>query len=319
MKAFTFKRYGASDVLNPDALEKPKPKANQILVKIRATSVTAGDWRIRSATPFPIRFHAGLLKPKNTLLGHEFAGVVEEVGTDVSEFQVGDRIFGSLGMNSGTYAEYVVVDSELPLAKIPEGLSFEEAAVVPVGFLSAYYFLQKVNLQPGMNVLIHGVSGSVGSAMLQLAKVKQSYVVGVCSSRNASWVKKLGADQVISYEQEDFTQIPEKFDLIINAVGKTSYREVKHLLKSTGKYLSNDASLSDYLDLFTQTLSGKKEQILLGIADQKKTDLKVIQSLLAEKKISPYLDRVYSFEEIPAAHAYVEKGRKAGNVAIKVA
>ncbi|WP_209329761.1 NAD(P)-dependent alcohol dehydrogenase [Lunatimonas salinarum] len=319
MKAFTFKKYGATDVLNPEILEKPNPKSNQVLVKIHATSVTAGDWRVRSATPFPIRFHAGLLKPKNTLLGHEFAGVVEMVGEEVAEFRVGDRVFGSMGMKSGTYAEYVAVDVESALAKIPEGLGFEEAAVVPIGFLSAYHFLQKVNLQPKMKVLIHGVSGSVGSAMLQLAKAKDAYVVGVCSSKNASWVRKWGADQVISYEREDFAQLPEKFDLIINAVGKTSFREIKHLLKSEGRYLSNDAALADYLDLLTQTLRGKKEQIIVGIAEQKKEDLAVIQSLLEAKKVKPYLDRVYRFEEIPAAHAYVEKGRKAGNVAIQVA
>lgn len=319
MKAFTFKKYGSSDVLNPDTLDKPEPQSKQLLVKIHATSVTAGDWRIRSGKPLPIRFFAGLFKPKNPLLGHEFSGVVEEVGQEVTEFQVGDRIFGSLGMNSGTYAEYVVVDNTMPLAKIPEGLSFEEAAVVPVGFLSAYHFLQKVNLQAGMNVLIHGVSGSVGSAMLQLVKAKEAQVVGVCSSKNASWVKKWGADQVISYDREDFTQLGKKYDLIVNAVGKTSFREVNHLLKSTGKYLAVDAAMSDYLDLFTQTLSGKKDQILVGIADQKKEDLEVIQSLLVAKRVKPYLDRVYRFEEIPAAHAYVEKGKKAGNVGILVA
>ncbi|MBN3520235.1 NADP-dependent oxidoreductase [Algoriphagus lutimaris] len=192
MKAFTFKRYGEPTVLSPDTLEKPEPKANELLVKIHATSVTAGDWRIRSGKPLPIRFFAGLFKPKNPLLGHEFSGIVEEVGNEVTEFKVGDKIFGSLGMSSGTYAEYVAVDRDMPVAKIPKGLSFEEAAVVPVGFLSAYHFLQKSNLKPGMKVLIHGVSGSVGSAMLQLAKVKQAYVVGVCSSKNAIWVKKWG-------------------------------------------------------------------------------------------------------------------------------
>jgi NADPH:quinone reductase-like Zn-dependent oxidoreductase len=319
MKAFTFKKYGASDVLHPEILEKPIPNPNQILVKIHATSVTAGDWRVRSATPFPIRFHSGILKPKNTLLGHEFAGVVDMVGEEVAEFQIGDRVFGSMGMKSGTYAEYVAVDVESPIAKIPEGLSFEEAAVVPIGFLSAYHFLQKVNLHPGMKVLIHGVSGSVGSAMLQLAKAKDAYVVGVCSSKNASWVKNWGADEVISYDKEDFTILPEKFDLIVNAVGKTSFKEIRHLLKPEGKYLSNDAALTDYLDLLMQTIGSNKEQIILGIADQKKTDLRVIQSLLAERKARPYLDRVYSFDELPAAHAYVEKGRKAGNVAIRVA
>jgi NADPH:quinone reductase-like Zn-dependent oxidoreductase len=319
MKAFTFKRYGEPTVLNPDTLEKPEPKVNELLVKIHATSVTAGDWRIRSGKPLPIRFFAGLFKPKNQLLGHEFAGVVKKVGIEVSDFQVGDHVFGSLGMHSGTYTEYVVVDSEMPLAKIPEGLSFEEAAVVPVGFLTAYHFLQKVDLQPGMKVLIHGISGSVGSALLQLAKVKQAQVVGVCSSKNVSWVKKWGADQVISYDQEDFTQLTQKFDLIINSVGKTSYREVNHLLAGSGKYLAVDAAMTDYLDLFTQSLSGKNERIVVGIVDQKKSDLAVIQSLLKEKKIKPYLDRVYRFEEIPAAHAYVEKGKKAGNVGIVVA
>ncbi|MBN7815335.1 NAD(P)-dependent alcohol dehydrogenase [Algoriphagus pacificus] len=319
MKAFTFKRYGESNVLNPDTLEKPEPKANELLVKIHATSVTAGDWRIRSGKPLPIRFFVGLFKPKNHLLGHEFAGVVEEIGIEVSDFQVGDKVFGSLGMNSGTYAEYVVVDSGMPMAKIPEGLSFEEAAVVPVGFLSAYYFLQKVDLQPGMKVLIHGVSGSVGSAILQLAKVKNAHVVGVCSSKNASWVKKWGADQVICYDREDFTQLTQKFDLIINAVGKTSFREVNHMLAGSGKYLAVDAAMTDYLDLFIQSLSGKNEQIQVGIAEQKREDLVVIQALLKAKKIKPYLDRVYRFEELPAAHAYVEMGKKAGNVGIMVA
>lgn len=319
MKAFTFKRYGESTVLNPDTLEKPEPKANELLVKIHATSVTAGDWRIRSGKPLPIRFFAGLFKPKNQLLGHEFAGVVEEIGIEVSDFQVGDKVFGSLGMNSGTYAEYVVVDSGMPIAKIPEGLSFEEAAVVPVGFLSAYYFLQKVNIKPGMKVLIHGVSGSVGSAILQLAKIKNAHVVGVCSSKNASWVKKWGADQVISYDREDFTQLTQKFDLIINAVGKTSFREVNHMLAGSGKYLAVDAAMTDYLDLFIQSLSGKNELIQVGIAEQKREDLVVIQALLKAKKIKPYLDRVYRFEELPAAHAYVEMGKKAGNVGIMVA
>lgn len=318
MKAFIFRKYGEASVLNMQELPKPTPKSNEILVRVVATSVTAGDWRIRGGKPFAIRLFAGLFKPKNPVLGHEYSGVVEQVGGQVKGWKQGDEIFGGTGLESGTYSEYMLIDSKKAMEKIPEGVSFEEAAVVPVGFMAAYDFLKKVDIKSNMKVLIHGISGSVGSAMLQLLKLENAHVTGVCSSKNANWVKRMGADKVIAYDLEDVESNLENYDLIINAVGKTSFQELKHCLISPGVYIAIDAAGSDYIEWAKGKMLKDSRQIILGVGNQYQEDLTQIQKLLAKGSIRPYIDRIYSFEELPAAHDYVQKGRKAGNVAIRV-
>lgn len=318
MKAFTFKKYGEASVLNMQELPKPTPKSNEILVRVIATSVTAGDWRIRSGKPFAIRLFAGLFKPKNPVLGHEYAGVVEQVGEGVTGYKPGDKVFGGTGLESGTYSEYMLIDSEKAMEKIPEGVSFEEAAVVPVGYMTAYDFLKKVDVKPNMKVLIHGISGSVGSAMLQLLKLENAHVTGVCSSKNANWVKRMGADKVIAYDLEGVESNLENYDLIVNAVGKTSFQELKYCLVSTGVYIAIDAAGSDYVDWAKGKILKDSRQIILGVGNQYQEDLTRIQKLLAKGSIRPHIDRIYTFEELPVAHDYVQKGRKAGNVAIRV-
>ncbi|MFX1263330.1 MAG: NAD(P)-dependent alcohol dehydrogenase [Promethearchaeota archaeon] len=325
MKAIVFEKYGPPEVLQIKEVEKPTPKANEVLVKIHATSVTAADWRMRKPDPFLARMMNGLLRPmKFNILGIELAGVVEAVGSGVTKFKPGDEVFGGTGFGFGAYAEYVCIPEDADssddgsIIHKPTNLSFEESAVIPVGADTALYFLRtQGNVQPGQKVLIYGASSSVGSYAVQLAKHFGAEVTAVCSASNHEWVKELGADKMIDYRTEDFTQSAETYDAIFDAVGKLSLSNSMKAVKDGGVFL--DAVHMMRRSVMAKFASKKNnKRILGGTATGRVEDLVFMKELAETGKLKPVIDRTYPLEEIVEATRYVETGRKKGNVVITV-
>ncbi len=304
MKAVIYKKYGPPEVVQQVELPVPKPKDQEILVKIYAATITAGDARLR-ASDFPLLFWLpariifGLFTPRKKILGHEFAGVVETTGKSVSKFQVGDAVFGTTTMlASGSHAEYICVPEQWKqgvVAHKPDNLSFKEAAALPVGGMTALYLLEKANLGPGQKVLVYGASGSVGSYAVQLAKHLGASVTGVCSTRNLDMVNSLGADAVLDYTKEDYTRLSEKFDVVFDAVGKTTRSNAKTVLKRGGAFVT------------VNTMTHEKTEHLVKLKD-----------LAWQGLLRPYIDRTYPLDELAAAHTYVDQGHKRGNVVIEI-
>lgn len=304
MKAIIYERYGPPKVLKIKDIEKPIPKDDEILVKIYSATVTSGDVRLRSSDfpPLfwlPARLIFGLFKPKKKILGHELAGVVEEVGNSVTKFKVGDSVFGTTTMlNTGSYAEYICLPQKWKNGVVglkPENLTFQESAALPVGAMTAMYLLEKANLTNGQSVLIYGASGNVGSYAVQMANQKESLVTGVCSMANFEMVKTLGAENLIDYKKEDFSKRKEKFDIVFDAVGKTTKAKAKKVLKSGGSFVS--------VNMLT------KEKI---------ENLRSIKALAEDGKLKPFIDKSFKLDDIEKAHEYVETGRKRGNVVIEI-
>lgn len=324
MKAVVYSKYGPPEVLHIADVEKPVPKDNEVLIKVAATTVTAGDTRMRSFTVppsfwIPARLFLGIRGPKRTVLGMELAGDVEAVGKDVTHFQSGDLVFGSaLDHDGGAYAEYVCLPEDGLLVTRPATLSAEDAATLPVGGRTALYFLRTADIQPGQSVVIYGASGSVGTFAVQIAKHFGAEVTGVCSSANLALVKSLGADHVIDYTQEDFTKNGVTYDVIFDAVGKAPFADAVSSLASDGVLLHAVSAPGVSMRMkWTSLTTGKKT--VGGGPPRDSEDLLYLRDLVEAGKLKPIIDRRYSLEHIVDAHRYVDTGRKRGNVVITVA
>ena len=322
MKAIVYETYGSPDVLQFKEVEKPTPKSNQILIKILATTVTSADWRVRSLTvptgfKLMVRLVFGLSKPKQPILGTELAGVIESLGDAVTQFKVGDAVFAFNDAAMGCHTQYKCMSQDSAIALKPANLSFEEAAAMSFGGTTALSFFKRAKLQRGESVLINGASGAVGTAAVQLAKHFGANVTAVCSTPNVDLVTSLGADHVIDYTSEDFTQNGKTYDVIMDTAGTAPFKRSKVSLKPKGRLLLVLAGLPDMLPmLWVSLLSDKK--IIAGPASGKADDLRFLAGLVKAGEFKPVIDRCYPFELIADAHRYVDTGRKKGNVVIVV-
>jgi len=322
MKAVVWTKYGPPDVLKLKEVEKPTPKDNEVLIRICATTVTAGDCELRGLKFPPLlwllmRIMFGLIKPRRRILGFYLAGEIESVGKDVKLFQEGDQVFGTTGMSAGAYAEYMCLPEEGVLAIKPANMTYEEAATVPIGGLEALHFLRKGNIQSGQMVLVNGAGGSIGTFAVQLAKYFGAEVTCVDSTRKLDMLRSIGADQVIDYTQEDFTKTGQTYDIIFDVIGKSSFSRSVRSLKQNGYYLLANPGLSQRVrGLWTSMISSKK--VITALTRPKTEDLIFLKELIEAGKIKSVIDRRYPLGKIAEAHSYVEKGHKKGNVVITV-
>ncbi|KQL37676.1 hypothetical protein AN960_15495 [Bacillus sp. FJAT-25509] len=323
MKAIICTKYGPPEVLQITEVEKPKLKNEEVLIKIHASTVTVGDVKLRSSDfPYmywlPSRLMFGLTKPKNKITGCELAGEIVTVGKNVRNFKTGDQVFGYSGFTFGANAEYISLHEEGVLAKKPINMTFEQAAAVPVGAITALHFLRKSIIQNGQKVLIYGASGSVGTYAIQLAKYFGTEVTALCSTSNLELVRSLGANEVIDYTNEDFAKSKKTYDIIFDTVGKSSFSNCKRLLNKDGVYLLSAVwKLSVYFQAIWSNLFDNKKAIL-GLANMNNEDLNYIKALIEADKLKAVIDRQYPLDQIVEAHRYVEKGHKKGNVVINI-
>jgi 2-desacetyl-2-hydroxyethyl bacteriochlorophyllide A dehydrogenase len=317
MKAAVYYDYGTPEVLQVKQMEKPIPKKNEILVNIKATAVNSGDWRLRKADPFAVRFIYGFMRPKINILGTVFSGQVESIGQEVSRFKVGDLVFGHTDMSFGSYAEYKCLPENASIALKPTNISHTEAAVIPFGGVTALHFLKKTMIEQGQKVLVVGASGAVGSAAVQLAKSFGANVTAVCSTQNIALVKSVGADKVIEYTKEDFTQNGETYDVIFDAVKAISVSRSLKSLNKNGIMILSAAGMSEMLQGLWISMTSKKK-VMTGVISHNTEDMIFLKGIIETGKLKPIIDRTYRLDQIAEAHAYVEKGHKKGNIAVEV-
>lgn len=322
MKAVVCTAYGKPTVLQLQTIDKPVPKANEILIKVRATTVTVADYRIRSFTVpasmwVPIRLALGIFKPRRSILGLELAGEVEAIGEEVEEYKVGDTVFGSSMDKWGGYAEYVCLPATTKLGRKPVELSYVEAAAISIGAHTALHFLRKAEVKPGQKVLIYGASGSVGTYAVQLAKLFRAEVTGVSSAKNHELLRSLGADKTLDYTHADFPQQLGQYDLIFDAVDKLSFSLAVQKLAPQGTYL-NIASPFPSLKMLWTRLRTKKRIIMAESSSITANDMAYLTKLAEDGDLKVVIDKVYALEDIQEAHAYVEEGHKVGNIGIEI-
>ncbi|MCP4760148.1 MAG: NAD(P)-dependent alcohol dehydrogenase [archaeon] len=320
MKAVICTKYGEPEVLQLQDIEKPIPKENEVLVKVHATSVSLFDCWQRSCTAPPgfgllNRLACGFIKPKQPILGTELAGEIEAVGRDVKLFKKGDNVFAFTGMNLGAYVEYICLPEDGALALKPTNMTYEEAAAVQQGALTALYFLKRTNIQRGQKVLIFGASGGVGTFAVQLAKHYGAEVTGVASTTKLELVKSLGADKVIDYTKEDFTENGEVYDIIFDTVGKSDVKRGKSSLKKDGFYLFTTFGLPKLFQILWHRRKGDMK-VFLGTLNEKAEDLIYLKELIETGILKSVIDRRYPLEQAAEAHRYVETGQKKGQVVI---
>ncbi|HZM72662.1 MAG TPA: NAD(P)-dependent alcohol dehydrogenase [Candidatus Polarisedimenticolia bacterium] len=321
MRAVVQDRYGPPSVLRIEEVPKPVPGDEQVLIRVRASTVSQTDTHLRGAHPFVWRLILGLRRPKIRTLGVEFAGEVEAVGARVTEFKVGDRVFGGPPGIGGAHAEYICLRETAPITQIPGGMSFEDAAAVPDGSCEALGALRKAETGEGQRLVIYGASGSLGTAAVQIAKHFGAHVTAVCSTRNVEMVRSLGADEVVDYTREDFTKNGQTYDAIIDAVGKYAYYWGQRALKPGGIYVETDLGphkLHTVLMVVLTRWRGTKRLRFAG-GWRNKPDLLFAKELIEAGKYRPIIDRRYPLEQVAEAHAYVETWRKTGNVVLTVA
>ena len=322
MKAIIWTKYGPPEVLQLQEIAKPVPRDNEILVRIRATTVETGDcelrrYQIHNWLYLPLRLMFGLIRPRIKILGQQLSGVVEAVGKDVSEFQADDEIFAPLEMLFGTYAEYICLSSTQAIANKPTNISHEEAATVSVGGTNALHFLRKAGIQPGHKVLIYGTTGSIGTFAVQLAKHFGAEVTGVCGPSNIELVKSLGADKVIDYTKQQYPDEDEAYDVVFDTIGKSPFSRAISSVKPGGSYLLANPTLREQLRGIWASLTSNKK-VIFELASYHTEDLTFLKSLIEEGKLKPIIDSCYPLEQTAEAHRYVEMGHKKGNVVIAV-
>jgi len=320
MKAVVYERYGPPEVLQVREVPKPTPKDNEVLIKTHATTVTAGDWRLRSLDmPFGFgligRLVVGVTRPRQPILGTELAGEVESVGKLVSKFKVGDQVFAFTGVRMGCYAEYKCLPEDGPVALKPANLTYGEAAALSSGGTTALDFFRRGKVQRGEKVLVNGASGGVGTAAVQLAKHLGALVTGVCSTANVELVRSLGASRVIDYTKEDFTEQGETYDVIVDTAGTARFSRSKRSLSESGRLLIVLGGLPDVLQAPWVAMTSRRK-VIAGPAAWRPDDLRLLAELAGAGAFKPVIDRRYQFEQIVEAHRYVDTGRKRGNVVI---
>lgn len=320
MKAVVCERYGPPEVLQLQEIAKPVPGDHEVLIKVRATTVTAGDWRVRSLTMpagfgFVARLVLGYSKPRQPVLGSELAGDIEAVGKAVSQFKAGDRVIAFSGARMGCHAEYKCMPADGALALKPLNLDYEEAAAISFGGTTALDFFRRGKLQRGESVLVNGASGGVGTAAVQLARHFGAEVTGVCSGANLELVKSLGAAHVIDYTQADFTRNGKTYDVIVDTAGTAPFSRCQHALKAGGRLLLVLSGLPEMLRAPWVSLTSDKK-VIAGPAAERAEDLRFLAALAEAGNYKPVIDRRYPFEQITEAHRYVDSGRKRGNVVI---
>ncbi|MBK9096557.1 MAG: NAD(P)-dependent alcohol dehydrogenase [bacterium] len=325
MKAIVATKYGPPEVLQIKEIEKPTPGNNEILVKVFATTVSAADYRVRSFNVpisfwLPARFALGLTKPRNSVLGMDFSGVVEAVGKNVTKYKVGDPVFGLMGHQFGCYAQYLCLSEDWKLVGIagkPANLNFEEAAAIPFGGLTALYFMREAKIQKGQKVLITGASGSVGTSAVQIAKYYCAEVTAVCRTDKIELVKSLGADKIVDYTKDDFTKSGELYDVIFEVAGKTPFSDCIKSLTKTGTLLHAVAVPAVTIQMKWQSITTGRKMIGGG-PDNNSKDLIFLKELVESGKLKPIIDRSYPMEQIVEAHKYVGSGHKKGNVVVTI-
>jgi len=330
MKAITYTEYGSPDVLQVRELEKPTPKDGEILIRIRATRVNYGDMLARKFGKvttkefnmpgillLPARLDFGIRKPKKYILGSEFSGVIEATGKDVKRFKAGDAVFGYRGSSFGAYAEYLCMPENGLVTHKPANMSFEEATLIPYGALTALSHFKKVNIQPGQKVLVNGASGGIGSAGVQLAKYFGAEVTGVSGTTKLAFVQALGADKVIDYTKEDFTKNGERYDLIYDILGKSSFEKCQSSLTPNGILLYASFKTKQLVQMM-QTSKSTGKKVICTFSSETLDDLNFIKGLVEEGKLKTVIDKRFSLEETAEAHRYYESGKNAGNVVIAV-
>lgn len=322
MKAIVWTKYGPPEGLQLRDVTKPKPGANEVLIRIDASTVTAGDVEARSLRfplwlALPMRLYMGPIRPRNIILGQELAGVIESVGENVSRFSVGDQIFAAAGIHFGGYAEYVCLPEDGVLASKPANMSYEEAAAVPTAGLEALYFLKKAAISRGETVLIVGAGGSIGTFGVQLARYYGAEVTAVDLSAKHDMLREIGAHHVIDHTREDYARGDQSYDVIFDVIGKSPYARSIEMLKPNGRYLLANPKFSQMFRGRWTSMQGSKK-VILGPASQTSEDLVFLREMIEAKQLRTIIDRSYPLEQTVEAHRYVETGQKKGNVIITV-
>lgn len=318
MKAAVCTHYGPPEVLRIQSLERPVPKPGEILVKIHAAAVNSGDCRLRRADPAAVRLFMGLLRPGKKILGDVFSGEVVETGNGVKRFKPGDQIFGTTGLRFGAFAEYLCLPAEgIPLVLKPDSVSHQAAAATPFGFNTALHFWEKAGLKAGQKVLVYGASGAVGSAAVLLARHFGAEVTAVCSAANKELMQSIGAHEVVDYRESDFAADGPVYDIVFEAVNKTSVKTCLSAVKPGGALILGSAMLTETMQgAWAGLTSGKR--VISGVATDTQGRLDQLLDLLQSGAIQPVIDKVFPFEEIVEAHRLVDSGRKRGNVVLRM-
>lgn len=324
MKAMVATGYGSPEVLQFKEVNKPQPKANEVLVKVMTASATTADAMMRTGKPYFARLFIGLTKPKKGIPGTGFAGVVEQVANDVTNFQIGDRVFGETAFGFSSNAEYLTISEEGIILPMPENLDFTEAANFCDGHLTSFNFLKEiVQVKPNDKVLINGASGALGTSAVQIAKHMGAHVTAVCSGRNTGLVKSLGADEVIDYQQKDFTKSGKRYDYVYDTIGKSSFSACKSILTESGVYLSPVLKFSLLGQMILTSLFGKKKARFeaTGVNEEEKLRfmLSSVLDIYKEGGLKTVIDRQFPLEKLAEAHRYIDAGHKKGNVVIVTA